>query len=335
MKFDKILVLQQNALGDVVISTGVLKAIREQFPHSKLAFLVSPQTADLMKLPFIDELVIYDKGMPILPVVRQIWRYDVAICLDFKYRSAVLPFLARIPVRAGIAHKRKLFMTNAIERPNDSETMYFSYYMANVIRETIGLDLTHDATHLQVAPATVNDVASVDQVFAGLPIGKMNIAIAPFSSTTMKNWPVSYYEDFMAYFTKKYDCQFFILGGSSDCNRSFYIGDNVTDLRGALKLTATAELLRRMDYFVGSCSAPLHIATAVDRPVLAFYGPTSPAKWAPVHKCIHIEHPQACSPCDRAGYGSGCNGDNKCMKSITVAEGIQAMESLISQYPRN
>ena len=58
MKFDKILVLQQNALGDVVISTGVLKAIHDQFPNSKLAFLVSPETADLMKLPFVDELVI-------------------------------------------------------------------------------------------------------------------------------------------------------------------------------------------------------------------------------------------------------------------------------------
>ena len=117
-----------------------------------------------MKLSFLDELVIYDKGMPILPVVRQIWRYDVAICLDFKYRSAVLPFLARISVRAGIAHKRKLFMTNAIERPDDSGTMYFSDYMAKVIRGVIGLELTHDATHLQVAPATVDDIASVDKV---------------------------------------------------------------------------------------------------------------------------------------------------------------------------
>lgn len=333
MKFDKILVLQQNALGDVVISTGVLKAIHDQFPNSKLAFLVSPETADLMKLPFVDELVIYDKGMPILPVIRQIWHYDVAICLDFKYRSAVLPFFARIPVRAGIAHKRKLFMTHAIERPGDSEQMYFSDYMVKVIRETIGLELTHDATHLQVAPATVDDIAAVDRVMSAISAGKMKIAIAPFSSTPMKNWPVPYYEEFMAYLSAKYDCQFFILGGRGDRVAEFPVSGNVTDLRGDLKLTGTAELLRRMDYFVGSCSAPLHIAAAVDTPILAFYGPTSPAKWAPVHKCIHIEHLQPCAPCDRVGYGSRCNGDNKCMKSITVAEGIQAMENLIVQYP--
>ena len=45
MKFNKILVLQQNSLGDVVVSTGVLRALRERFPNSHIAFLVSPETA--------------------------------------------------------------------------------------------------------------------------------------------------------------------------------------------------------------------------------------------------------------------------------------------------
>ena len=57
MKFDKILVLQQNALGDVVVSTGVLRALREKFPQSRIAFLVSPETADLVRVPFVDEVV--------------------------------------------------------------------------------------------------------------------------------------------------------------------------------------------------------------------------------------------------------------------------------------
>ena len=100
MKFDKILVIQYNMLGDVVLSTGIVRALRAQFPNSKIAFLVSPETADLVRLPFVDEVIAYDKGMPMLPVIRKVWRYDVALLLDFKYRSAVSPFLAYIPVRA-------------------------------------------------------------------------------------------------------------------------------------------------------------------------------------------------------------------------------------------
>lgn len=84
-------------LGDVIISTGFLKAIREEFPQSKIAFLVSPKTADLVRLPFIDELVIYKKGMPMLPVIKQIWRYDIAFYLDFKYRSTLLLFWQESP----------------------------------------------------------------------------------------------------------------------------------------------------------------------------------------------------------------------------------------------
>ncbi|WP_419179921.1 glycosyltransferase family 9 protein [Anaerovibrio lipolyticus] len=54
-----------------------------------------------------------------------------------------------------------------------------------------------------------------------------------------------------------------------------------------------------MDYFIGSCSAPLHIAAAVGCPSMAFYGPTSPKKWAPLHKCKYIFHKHPCNPCDR------------------------------------
>ncbi|MCF2601592.1 hypothetical protein I6E26_08575 [Anaerovibrio lipolyticus] len=76
-------------------------------------------------------------------------------------------------------------------------------------------------------------------------------------------------------------------------------GVKLSDLRGKLKLTTTATLLRKMDYFIGSCSAPLHIAAAVGCPSMAFYGPTSPKKWAPLHKCKYIFHKHPCNPCDR------------------------------------
>ncbi|WP_415945549.1 glycosyltransferase family 9 protein [Selenomonas montiformis] len=187
MKFDKILLLQQNALGDVVLSTGLVRAIREQFPSSKIAFLVSPQAARLVDLSYVDELVVYTKGMPLLPVIKKIWRYDVAICLDFKYRSAVLPFLARIPVRVGIAHKRKLFLTHPIDRTSRSENIYFTKYLSEVIEQGIGLKISTDVTRLDVAAATESDLTTVDCLMHDMDRAALKIAIAPFSSTPMKD----------------------------------------------------------------------------------------------------------------------------------------------------
>jgi lipopolysaccharide heptosyltransferase II len=335
MKFDKILVLQQNALGDVVLSTGVLKALREKFPQSRIAFLVSPETADLVRLPFVDEVIPYTKGMPMLPVIRKIWRYNAAICLDFKYRSAVVPFLGCIPVRAGLAHKRKLFLTHAVERQAESETVYFAEYLADVIYQTVGIELDreHSLTQLYVAEATDSDKKAVDLLLKADAM-KVKIAIAPFSSTTAKDWPVEYYRALIERLSKIENVEFLILGGKKDREIEFPAAENIFDFRGKAKLTETAELLRRADYFIGGCSAPLHIAAAVGTPAVALYGATSPNKWAPRHRCIHLEHPQECTPCDRICYGGACNGQNTCMKAITVDEVYTALQKLMQEYPR-
>lgn len=333
MKFDKILLVQNNMLGDVVLSTGIVRAVREQFPNSKIAFMVDPDTYDLVQLPFVDEIIPYDKGMPLLPVIRKIWRYDVAILLDYKYRSAWLPFLACIPVRAGLAHKRKLFMTHAVERLADSEEIYFTKYMAKVIKNAIGLELTHDVTRLCVAEPTERDLADVENVMQSITDDKVKIAIAPFSSTRYKDWDIEKYDQFMTFLSTRYSCQFFILGGKNDSLKSFKISEGRTDLRGKLRLTATATLLRKVDYFVGGCSAPLHIAAAVGCPAMAFYGPTSPKKWAPVHKCRYIIHKHSCNPCDRGGHAVPCNGETPCLKEITVEEALAEFEILMKEYP--
>ena len=320
-------------LGDVIISTGFVKAMREQFPNSKIAFLVSPETADLVRLPFIDELVIYKKGMPMLPVIKQIWRYDIALCLDFKYRSAVLPFLARIPVRAGLTHKRKIFMTNSVPFPPDKDGEYINEYMARIMEECIGLKITHDLTRLYVSDATQNDIAAVDKIL--LPNENfLTIAIAPFSSSVIKDWLPDYYKIFMDKLSEKYNCRYVLIGGKSDAAKNFYLPEGTIDLRGKISMTESAEVLRRANYFFGGCSAPLHLASAVGTPSLAFYGPSTPAKWAPRHKCIVLSHLPDCSPCSRIGYGHYCGGNNFCMKNITVDDALTAFENLQEKFPR-
>ena len=207
-------------LGDVIISTGFVKAVREEFPNSKIAFLVSPETADLMHLPFIDDLIIYKKGMPIFPVIKKIWRYDVALCLDFKYRSALLPFLARIPIRAGLKHKRGLFMTHSVKFPPDKEGEYINEYMARIIYDCIGLKIHHDLTRLYVSDATPNDIDTVNKI---LPPAEnfLTIAIAPFSSSTLKDWSPECYKIFMDKLSEKYNCRYVIIGGKKDAAKDF------------------------------------------------------------------------------------------------------------------
>ena len=215
----------------------------------------------------------------------------------------------------------------------ESKNVYYNQFMALVMEKCIGLKLDGDLTRLYIADSTKETKAAVDKV---LPSSDCpTIAIAPFSSTLMKNYPPERYKIFIEKLRENFACRFVVIGGKSDVQKDFYIFEGDVDLRGKLSLTESAEVLRRADYFIGSCSAPLHMASAVGTPALALYGPTSPQIWAPRHKCIYIQHKQDCSPCDRVGYGVPCNGDNICIKSISVEEVLSAFENLRQKYPIN
>lgn len=329
MKFDKILVLNQNMIGDIVLSTPVLKALRDKFPQSKIAFLISSDIAPLMEgLPFIDEVICYEKGDSLIRTIRKIWRYDVALCLDFKYRSAVLPFFAAIPVRAGLAHKRKLFLSHFIARNDqESEETYEPQNMANTIERTIGLKLAIDPNTLYVAPAGAFEIKKVDELLTGWNVKKIKIAIAPWASNDSKSWGFDKYCKLMELLSKHYMVDFVIFGMASDKVKGEFKEANIYDLRGKTTLAEMTEALRRVDLFIGGCSAPLHIAAAIGVPSVALYGATSPKHWAPrVNVSVHYDY-QMCSPCDQ--YGCTCNGQYTCMKKIMVDEVYVKVEELI------
>ena len=131
-------------------------------------------------------------------------------------------------------------MTHAVERHLDSEKMYFTEHLADVIERAIGLHLTKDVTHLCVAEATIEDRTAVDAVLPPKKGGCIRIALAPFSSTRAKDWPVEYYKAFMEKMSQWANIEYILLGGSGDAEKEFWIPQQTFDLRGRLKLTATA-----------------------------------------------------------------------------------------------
>lgn len=118
----------------------------------------------------------------------------------------------------------------------------------------------------------------MDELLQKIDVRRLLIAIAPFSSTPAKDWPVEFYRKFIHELDTNRVVNYIILGGTKDVTQAFPSGSNVYDTRGKTTLTETVELLRRMDCFIGGCSAPLHIVTAVGTPTVALYGATLSAK---------------------------------------------------------
>lgn len=181
----KIVALNGNAVGDVLLSTPILKGLRELYPDSHLTFLVRPECRKLVEgLPFLDDVVTYQKGDSIWPAVRTLWKYDLALCLDFKYRSAVIPFLARIPIRAGMRHKRGLFLTHPVERDPQEADIYEPDKIAGAI------DVVGRTTLLEMS-----ELVRLADLFIGPCSGPLHIAAAVgtpvvtlYSSTSPRQW---------------------------------------------------------------------------------------------------------------------------------------------------
>ncbi|MDU2063348.1 MAG: lipopolysaccharide heptosyltransferase II [Sporomusaceae bacterium] len=327
----RILVTNRAGIGDVILSTPIFKALKDKFPDSHLAVLVGSNVYDLLKgLSFIDEIITYERGRDsVWSIIKKIWRYDVAICLDFTYRSALFAFLAAIPLRAGLRHKRGLFLNRPVERDAQQEFIYEPYNYAGIIQRSLQMTLEGDLTKLFVSPATPQDLQSVDSLFkeAKLSSTAKIITIVPFSSADAKNWPLENVQSLIRQLRHNYNCEIVLLGSAADRPKSEKLVDGVNWL-GRTTLTEMAEIIRRSDLFIGHCSGPIHIAAATQTPIIALYGATSSAHWAPKNRTVVVEHPLSCTPCDATGFQ--CD-HKQCMQSITLEEVLTACKTLLPE----
>jgi len=330
--YKKILISNRAGIGDVILTTPVLRALKEKFPNSKITLLITPNCTQVVKgLDFIDEIITYDKKKDsVWTIVKHIRKYDLAICLDFKYRTAVMAFFAGIPIRAGLTYKRGLFMTHGVEKSSQWENTYEACNYANVIKDSTGIELTGHFTKLYVPKADRTDTKYIDDFFAscGIEKEKALITIAPFTSWLPKNWPLEYYVELVKLLIERYPHQILLVGMASEFEKCAELQSisGVTNALGKTSLLQMIEVIRRSQLFIGGCSAPLHMAAALQTPFVAFYGATSPEHWAPRTQGITLSRRLECSPCN--GPMIGC-AEKTCMYDITVADALEACEKML------
>lgn len=108
--YKNILVIDLAFIGDVVLATPVVRTLHEAYPEARLTMLTVPLTESVAAMnPYVDEVLVYDKKgrqkgfLGMLCMARQIkkHRFDLAVCLNFAVRGAVVARLAGIPARLG------------------------------------------------------------------------------------------------------------------------------------------------------------------------------------------------------------------------------------------
>ena len=336
----RVLVIALKHIGDVLVATPALRALREHWPQAEIELLVSRGMGELVRgLPDITSLREVDRktlrGRPLAEwsFVRELRarHYAVAIDLTGGERSAWYAFLSGAELRIGVDDpggfpgRRHLF--------HHVTPWGKGHYTENFMAVLKPLGITGKTGKMNIAiPAQ----AFAETTAIRSQYKKYKVVIHPVSRWMFKSWPAETCAEFIAKI--KADTTTVLLTSGPDAGEMRHGAEimaqlpqnvcaGVTDLCGKLTLPGLAALIADCDLFAGVDSAPMHIASACGVPAVALFGPSGEHNWGPwgnPHRVVTA--PQPCRPCGR----DGCNGSkrSRCLELITAEQVATAASEL-------
>jgi heptosyltransferase-2 len=308
-----------NWLGDAVMTTPALLRLREHFPDARITLLTHEKLAELWwKHPAVDSVISFAKDEPLLRVARQLRGegFDLGIALPNSPRTALELWLARIPVRVGVARPwRNFLLTHAVPPRADEVPMHkrspdeVRHLLAAAPRPSppavppgahhihqylhlvaaLGAKAEPLAPHIAVTDAEVEAMRKRFGAQAGRPLLGLN-AGAEYGPA--KRWPPQDFAATAIEIQKRTGASVWVFGGLGEKEFAESIAEkiraaapehleNVRVLAGQTTLRELCAALRACDALVTNDTGPTHLAAAVGTRVVAIYGSTSPELTAP------------------------------------------------------
>jgi heptosyltransferase-2 len=325
-------------IGDMVLLTPALRALKHAYPESNLTLLLRPLVADLMEThPYVDACIVDTKNRgryrSLTELMRRIRRaaFDVAVVLHpTSFRNALLPFLARVPVRVGTnVNGRGMLLTASCE---DDISVHEVHRYLRVL-QLLDIDTTLDVLEFWHTDTDRRMVQVLLDV-AGVSATDRLIALNLGTTWRTKQWDTTNFAAVIQQIAHLVPDVRIVLTGSLDESMLAEALPTllpIINLVGKTSILQLGALLERCEVCLTCDSGPMHIAAAVGTPTVALFGPTSPARHKP-YGTGHttIEKPVECRPC----YKRTCHRQNAlhlCMTEISIAEVVKALEIKLHQ----
>jgi len=331
----KLLVLQTAFIGDLIMTTPIFKAIKQEFPDSEIHALTIPSASIILKHnPYISKIIEFDKKngfirkiFSIFKIIKQIkhQKYDLAISVQSSITSSFILLFAGIKRRIG--NKRMKFATDNVIIPKGLHNRERVLTMLSPISK--GKFSSETEIFLsEIEINTANKIISDNNSFNMTRIG-----IAPGSARKTKMWISDYYSELIDRLAESnYHIYFF--GSSNEfelinsiINKSS--ATNIFNYAGKLNLLESAALIKMMNLMITNDSSPLHIANAVKTDVFAIFGPTVKQfgcyPYRENDRIIEVE--LDCRPCNKHGSDKCPLLHHNCMKLIKPNEILELIKS--------
>jgi len=334
MEMQKVLFFKPGAIGDLLHTLPALKALRKKFPSAHVTVVLSPGLESLIQgTPVADRVQVFDKSKIKGHLVNFIdfglrirdEHYDLFIDMQPSMRSMVLRWLC------GARH------ILVYRKHNGSKAGDRRLHAAENFLETLrslGIDGSVDNIELPVTPAALKNIdqfLSERRIDDNRPLIALNCSVG--AARPARNW---FPERFAALADRMIDelgAQVIFVGGNEDRElvRSVMVDmkKKAVSAAGDLSISDSAALLARCNCLVSADTGPLHLAAAVQTPVVGLFGSTDPRRTGPIGRGHQvIRSGLACVPCEEKYCPLGTRA---CMADITVDEVFKAVGRVLGK----
>ena len=324
--------MKLRGIGDVVLSTVIFDALKENFPGAQIDFLTEkPGALALENVPLIKEVLIFNRKSKkqrfgLFFEVRK-RKYDLVIDLFSNPATAQLTFFSGARYRAGFPYKGRKYGYNLYGPPERDK--YHAAQLHLELLKTIGIEVKQN--YSLYFGLNDNAISFANHIITKSNLdGSLLLGISPSGGWDSKKCDPVKFAEIADNVIDKYNTKTIIVWGPGDENDAGQIKKMMKHdavLAPPSNLLEMGALIQKCDFLIANDSGPMHISTAVGTPVLSLHGPTSPYLQGPFgekHEWVRLDDLD-CIQCNLLE----CPKHHECFLQLPVERVMQKVDNLL------
>lgn len=343
---ERILIIRLSAIGDIVMASALIPALREAWPHAYLAWLSDEGNRDLLRHnPRLDRLFLWPRarwrklaqkrrygelGREAWGLIKELReeRFDLVLDAQGLLKSGIWTWLSGGKERIGLGSKEgsQYLMTQVLDRKTGNKRIGSEYLK---LARHLGIEPGNFAMDIVVGE---EDAQEAKALLRRRGVGGPYAVLCPFTTRPQKHWFNDRWSELARALASKYGLTPVVLGGPSARAQAEIIqqgaGPCLIDLTGQTTLGQCGELIRGAALVVGVDTGLTHLGVGLQVPTLALFGATRPYLDTATARARVLYEAWPCSPCRRRPT---CQGLFPCMRAHDVDKVLTHIERLLSE----